>query len=405
MTESLAVVHCEGWNPSSREIVGRLPVAVAQQRDRAGEQYAFCLVEKESRRVVRVGEIAWAAGFARLWFLDAQGRRERVAEYRVLDGRLFRLNSRQWTYSFPAQPEFDDDAAHVKNEYMPDGKSTRVVQPQGKRGGSTHTEPEVDAASLYREMPQFPDWASFAELPAEATLTVEDPAQEFAPPPWRPAVALRGDGIESAFAPGHRWTVMDRPFVTDVVEAGTVQMPSGRLVATDPGWIDDDVEPFEITVAPGDYPVQLGILRFEDDPEHVRVTAAKLVISPDPVASWELALVPGQDPRMLGENEFYGFGVDTGTGCFFDAAARAAFEKILDVDSDEGLVDDVMGARTAVVADPESGATLVAYASGWGDGSYPTWIGRTASGEVACFVSDMLILRHCTPVKEEVMRS
>jgi hypothetical protein len=403
MTESLAVVHCEGWDPAERKIVGLLPVAVAQQRDRAGEQYAFCLVEKESRRVVRVGEIAWAAGFARLWFLDAQGRRTRAVEYRVLDGSLFCLRTREWTYSSPAQPEFDDGAAFVKNTYSPDGKSARVVQPQGRRGGSTHTEPEVDAAALHREMPQFPDWASFAELPADATLTVEDPALELAPPPWQPAVPLRGDGIESAFTSGRRWTVMDRPFVTDVVEAGTVRMPSGRLIATDPGWIDDNVEPFDTTVAPGDYRVQLGILRFEDDPGHVRVTAAKLVISPDPVASWELALTPGQDPRVLGENEFYGFGVDSGTGCFFDAAARTAFEKILDVDADEGLIDDVMGAKTAVIADPESDATLVAYASGWGDGSYPTWIGRTASGEVACFVSDMLILRHCTPVTEEVL--
>ncbi|MET9226539.1 hypothetical protein [Lentzea sp. NPDC003310] len=69
MTDSLTVVHCEGWDPARRAIAGRLPVAVAQERDRAGEQYAFCLVDG-SGRVVRVGEIAWSAGFARLWFLD-----------------------------------------------------------------------------------------------------------------------------------------------------------------------------------------------------------------------------------------------------------------------------------------------------------------------------------------------
>ena len=51
-----------------------------------------------------------------------------------------------------------------------------------------------------------------------------------------------------------------------------------------------------------------------------------------------------------------------------------------------------MGPKTAVLAEPVSGATLVAYHSGWGDGSYPVWIGRTADGEVACFVADMLVL-------------
>jgi hypothetical protein len=37
------------------------------------------------------------------------------------------------------------------------------------------------------------------------------------------------------------------------------------------------------------------------------------------------------------------------------------------------------------------GANLIAYHSGWGDGSYPTWIGRSTSGDVACFVTDMLL--------------
>jgi len=34
---------------------------------------------------------------------------------------------------------------------------------------------------------------------------------------------------------------------------------------------------------------------------------------------------------------------------------------------------------------------VVAWASGWGDGAYPTWIGRDSSGEIACFVADMLL--------------
>ncbi|MGW4212594.1 DUF4241 domain-containing protein [Lentzea sp. NPDC004789] len=404
MTNSLSVVHCEGWNPSSREIVGRLPVAVAQQRDRAGEQYAFCLVEPESRRVVRVGEIAWAAGFARLWFLDALGRRERVVEYRVLDGRLFRLNSRQWTYATADQAEFDESTGYSSQSYSPSGRSEFATKVVGEHAGMFYHQPTVDVADLFSEVPRLPDWASFAEVPPGVALVLEDPAEESAEPPWRPATPLAADGIEAAFAPGRRWTVSGRTVVTEVADAGIVRMPSGQVIAAEPSFLNEDLEPFTVSVPPGDYRVELGLIRFEDDPAHVRVTAAKLVVSTEPVATWEPALEAGSDPRLLGDSEYYGFGVDAGTGCFVDAAAREAFERILDWETAEAaLLEDIAGARTVVVPDPESGATLVAYATGWGDGSYPTWIGRTASAEVACFVSDMLILRHLTPVAEEVM--
>jgi uncharacterized protein DUF4241 len=37
------------------------------------------------------------------------------------------------------------------------------------------------------------------------------------------------------------------------------------------------------------------------------------------------------------------------------------------------------------------GGGLFAYHSGWGDGAYPTWIGRDENGEVVCFLTDMLL--------------
>ena len=30
--------------------------------------------------------------------------------------------------------------------------------------------------------------------------------------------------------------------------------------------------------------------------------------------------------------------------------------------------------------------------SSWGDGAYPTWIGRAAGGRVTCFIADMLLM-------------
>ena len=37
--------------------------------------------------------------------------------------------------------------------------------------------------------------------------------------------------------------------------------------------------------------------------------------------------------------------------------------------------------------------------SGWGDGSYPVWIGRTAAGDIACFVADLLTFDIMTPIR------
>ena len=40
------------------------------------------------------------------------------------------------------------------------------------------------------------------------------------------------------------------------------------------------------------------------------------------------------------------------------------------------------------VMDPNNEPVLVAFTTGRGDGAYTTWVGRTASGDIACFVTD-----------------
>jgi Protein of unknown function (DUF4241) len=178
-------------------------------------------------------------------------------------------------------------------------------------------------------------------------------------------------------------------------------MPSGGLIACDPTCIDvseqvmpdtyrETHQPFTATVAPGEYPVLLSLFRWVDDAPGPREAAAKLAVSDERIASWEMALRPGEDPRILPDQGFFGFGVDRGTACFFDALAAPAMARL--------TRDFVLGyAATAELTDPQSGANLIAFHSGWGDGSYPTWVGRTASGEVACFIADMLLFDSVVP--------
>jgi len=195
------------------------------------------------------------------------------------------------------------------------------------------------------------------------------------------------------FRPGARYAVPDvGEAVIEVRPAGRLRLPSGQLIAADPGWLDGGVEPFTATVAPGTYRVDLAVARLPGQPPDIRVAAARLTVSGADVTGWELALRPGQDPRTLGDEAFFGFDVDSGMACFADAAAVAALAQIITAHPDALSRSDP--AAAVEITGPGSGANLIAFASGWGDGSYPTWIGRGPGGTIACVIADMLVLHN-----------
>ncbi|MDT5032034.1 MAG: hypothetical protein QOC94_2205 [Actinoplanes sp.] len=61
------------------------------------------------------------------------------------------------------------------------------------------------------------------------------------------------------------------------------------------------------------------------------------------------------------------------------------------VERDFGNDGSEIGAKVAVV-DELTGANIIQVSSGWGDGVYPTFVGYTAAGEVACFVTDFQVI-------------
>ena len=186
--------------------------------------------------------------------------------------------------------------------------------------------------------------------------------------------------------------------VIALTEVGKLDLPTGRVVAGDPmAGVGEDSEAFTQEVAPGLYPVVVARAHWAENEGDVRVVAAKLVVRDEPVAAWEPALVAGQDPAELADDEMFGYGVDTASGCFVDASYAGLSETLLAGEGDEGLIWDVfMEAEDAAVArivtDPASGCTIAVFNSGWGDGAYPTWVGRTASGEVACFATEFFVV-------------
>jgi len=204
------------------------------------------------------------------------------------------------------------------------------------------------------------------------------------------------------FTPGSTFTYESGDTgVIHIADGGELWLPTGRVVACDPFVYlgQGDNEPFTVAVEPGRYRVEAAVATLtrpgatpSGDP-HRRVAAARLVVRDAPTATWELAVRSGQDLAELGDVELYGYGVDAGTGAFYDAAADASFPEC---EGDEGPLWDAFenstwGPGPHLVTAPDTGHNLVAFSSGWGDGVYPTWIGRTATGEVTCFVTDFFV--------------
>ncbi|GAA3891530.1 DUF4241 domain-containing protein [Streptomyces sedi] len=182
-------------------------------------------------------------------------------------------------------------------------------------------------------------------------------------------------------------------------------LPTGRVAACDPMiGIEEGVEPFTDEVPPGTYPVVLSVAEVArpDDASytHERAAAAWLRIGERPAADWSAALTAGQDPAELAHGEWFGYGVDTGTACFVDASVTPRLRPLLGEDGDGGpLIDAVYGTaspsltpRPAAVVEPESGVGMVAFPSGWGDGAYPTWVGRDAAGRVVGFLTTFFVV-------------
>jgi hypothetical protein len=213
---------------------------------------------------------------------------------------------------------------------------------------------------------------------------------------------VRPPDFTRLFAEGSRYDFSHlragREATVRVATGAELSLPTGRLVAAEP-WsnLGDSAESYAFTqhVAPGTYPVELIIADYQDpaNPQGRRrfaeVAAARLVIRDAPTVNWRLALREGEDEAKLTDDEYYGYPVDGGTGSFgslevFDTLARGeATDDLVYIAGDLERADEV-----GVYSDGISGTNLVMFRSGGGDGCYATWVGYTAAGDVACFVTD-----------------
>ncbi len=175
-------------------------------------------------------------------------------------------------------------------------------------------------------------------------------------------------------------------------DAGELTLTTGRVVACDP-LTEPESEPLARAVAPGRYPVVLSVAHFEDGDQ--RVAAAMLRLGGGTPARWEMALWPGDDPGELGEGDIFGYGVDSGTGCFMDEeAARTLARRMGEDDSYFEQVCDELD-KTYVhtwswanIGLTPAGANCVLFSAGVGDGLYASYFGLDAEGRPVSLVTD-----------------
>src|SRR5262249_33658840 len=102
----------------------------------------------------------------------------------------------------------------------------------------------------------------------------------------------------------------------------------------------------------------------------------------------------------LDGGRFHGFAVDGAMACFTDAQTMLTLDRLEIPDTDgedwtEILSMDVSDDRAALATlnDPgqDEEPVVVGFSTGDGDGRYPTWVGRTAAGDITCFATGFLL--------------
>ena len=197
------------------------------------------------------------------------------------------------------------------------------------------------------------------------------------------------DTFTIAFQDGSEFEASYGHFVFQTHEPHSLVLTSGKIVACDPFVFNDVFTPFEITVAPGEYPVVLSIAYLPKNSDQ-RVACAMIRFQERMPVRFSMALTAGQNLDDLPEGDFHGYGVDSGTGCFVDVHNVRMFDE---ADADQ-LIAEL--AKTYVhtwswadlLLNPATGGNLAAFSSGFGDGGYASYFGYDEGGDLVCLVTD-----------------
>jgi hypothetical protein len=222
------------------------------------------------------------------------------------------------------------------------------------------------------------------------------PAASSAAPPVLDGMAAQD--VYRRFATGGSASAGGEPVDLSIERAGELVLQTGRVVASDPTYLDP--LPFSRWLVPGRHPVFV-LHAASAVPRDDRIAAALIRVAPGDPIRWEMALTAGQDPARLAPGQFFGYGVDSGIGSFASAEAAEWLARAGNAAYDtfsSRLAATMFPSRNEIhpvadiaVGDPK-GLNVIAFASGWGDGQYPSYFGLDGAGSPIVLVTDFQIL-------------
>jgi hypothetical protein len=217
---------------------------------------------------------------------------------------------------------------------------------------------------------------------------------------WPVDPSVSGLFVEGA---RHRWESGSVSRL-DLVPVGELNLPTGRVVPRDVyEWVDDTSaeDALALTLPVGSYPVTIAVVHWDQPSDPAtpapvrRVTGVKLQLTGQDVVSWELGRTSEQETATVTETEFPGFYVDGGFGALFDVAGLPFAGGLQDdLNELEAITERAYDEGALILQAGDSGAGILIFACGMGDGLYPTWVGRDSSGKVSCLVLDLELLSH-----------
>ncbi|WP_207496965.1 DUF4241 domain-containing protein [Aridibaculum aurantiacum] len=205
-----------------------------------------------------------------------------------------------------------------------------------------------------------------------------------------PAIIAQPALFEKAFIKGTTEKGRTQDINLYGVTIGKLKITTGRIVACDPLHIDEYGLPFTQVFPTGEFPVQLSIAGVEGEE---MVAFARIKFSDEPVVKWELALLEGQKPLPVGDEEIHGYGVDAGVGIFMDQDAIKGLnpKQIWEMESKHELfkeMDKHYHPDWRYTMYSFGSYNLAAFTTGVGDGRYATYIGYDAAGNPCRLTTD-----------------
>jgi Protein of unknown function (DUF4241) len=125
-----------------------------------------------------------------------------------------------------------------------------------------------------------------------------------------------------------------------------------------------------------------------------RVAFAVVNFSSEMPVRWEMLTFGNQNIRTLGEDEIFGYGVDSGTGSFMDVSASLSLVEKLTANHQiaEALMAEMdktyRNTWSWLNAEFDNNSNMLAFSSGFGDGVYASYVGYTAEGMIAKVITD-----------------